>query len=131
MNTRGNIILDLDQTLISSESLKSLDWEKYKDKEKHFTVPTIMEDYYKIFERPYLQEFLNFLFTNFNVCIWTAGTQSYFSFIVDNIIIKKHADRHLKTVLFSCHCDDSNAKKDGTKDLRMLWDGPCRFLFRL
>ena len=31
-----------------------------------------MDDYYITFERPYVQEFLTWLFATYNVCVWTA-----------------------------------------------------------
>jgi len=116
---KPNVFLDLDQTVISSETFsgKFSDWEKankfnYK----------IMEDCYIVFERPGLQKFLKFLFSNFNVSIWTAASKDYALFIIENIIIDKKKSRHIDWIFFSYHCDISSSIKKGTKDLSILWD---------
>lgn len=120
---RMNVLLDLDQTLISAEPLD--DYKKYKDKMKDrsklFRSET-MEDYYIIFERPGLQSFLDYLFENFNVSVWTAASKDYALFIIDKFIINGKKNRKLDWIFFSYHCDASKKLKNGTKDLSMLWD---------
>ena len=63
MNNRHqfNIILDLDQTIISGEPSEEYDFEKNKNKASKFKFE-VMDDLYIIFERPDLQKFLTFLF---------------------------------------------------------------------
>lgn len=60
-NNKKLILLDLDNTLICAEDLASVRDESkmVKAREKFRTVR--MEDYYDIFERPHLQEFLDYL----------------------------------------------------------------------
>ena len=118
--TRYSIILDLDQTLISSEEVKELDKEKDKEKMKKFSVSD-MDGYYTVFERPGLQKFLDFLFQNYNVSVWTAASRSYAMHIIQNIILAKK-NRHLDWIFFSYHCDISKRLKKGTKDLNLLFD---------
>jgi TFIIF-interacting CTD phosphatase-like protein len=120
-NKKLNFILDLDETLISAEATEDYDFEKYKTKAKKFKFEP-MEDYYIIFERPYLQEFLNFLFENFNVSVWTAASKDYALFIIEKIILKDHPERKIDYIFFSYHCNVSKKLKNGTKDLSMLWD---------
>jgi len=81
-----------------------------------------MDGSFKVFERPGLQEFLDFLFKNFNVSVWTAASKSYALFIVDKFILEDHPERKLDYVFFSHHCKLSNKKKNAHKDLDMLWD---------
>lgn len=116
-----NFILDLDETLISAEATEDYDFEKYKKKAKKFKFEP-MEDYYIIFERPYLQQFLDFLFKNFNVSIWTAASKDYALFIIEKIILKDHPERKIDYIFFSYHCNVSKKIKNRTKDLSMLWD---------
>lgn len=100
---KNNVILDLDETIISSKNFSELN--DYKNAEyltKNFKFQK-MEDEYLIFERPYLQEFLTWLFTYFNVIIWSAGSKDYVLFIIDKIILKDKK-RKLKLILFSDHC---------------------------
>ena len=54
-----NLVLDLDQTLISAEASEELDFKKYKEKSKLFRSDD-MDGYYMVYSRPYLQEFLDY-----------------------------------------------------------------------
>ena len=66
------IILDLDQTLISAEELDNGVYkyqDKYADKMKKFKSVKMEEDFL-VFERPYLQKFLTYIFDNFRVSIF-------------------------------------------------------------
>jgi TFIIF-interacting CTD phosphatase-like protein len=120
-----NICLDLDQTLIWAGTNKEYIPDKnskLKEKAKYFD-PIEMDNYYTVFERPGLQDFLDFIFENFNVSVWTAASKDYALFIIKNIIYKKNKEyRVLDWVFFSYHCDISNSTKTGTKDLSLLYD---------
>lgn len=120
-----NILLDLDQTCISAESLDGkrpeFDFQnkEHTEKAKKFSYKN-MDDYYIIFERPGLQEFLDYLFKNFNVSVWTAASKDYALFIIDKIIIGNHKDRKLDWIFFSYHCKISEKKTDHSKSLSLL-----------
>jgi len=116
-----NVLLDLDQTIISSETTDDYDFKKNNTKAKKFTFHD-MDKYYIVFERPGLQKFLTYLFENFNVSVWTAASKDYALFIIDKIILKGKSNRKLDWIFFSYHCDISKKKKKGSKDLNMLWD---------
>lgn len=127
-----NIILDLDQSILSAEVLVK-DEEDEEEEEEIYDIDKNrlkasffnfwnMDNYYVIFERPGLQKFLDFLFKNFNVSVWTAASKSYCMFIVENILIQNRPERKLDHVFFSYHCKLSSKMKKGTKDLSMLWD---------
>lgn len=123
MKHSRNIILDLDQTIIYSEPMDSKDDESDK-KLKILTDNFIchdMEGLYLVCERPGLQQFLDFLFENFNVSVWTAATKSYALFIIKNVILSKPG-RHLDYIFFSYHCEISDKKYNYSKKLDMLWD---------
>lgn len=120
MHTKPNLLLDLDQTLISAEPTEEYDQKKNKKKEKKF-VHHNLDNYYIVFERPHLQEFLDYIFANYNVSVWTAASKDYALFIIDNIILTK-PNRKLDYVFFSYHCKISSAMDTGTKKLTMLWD---------
>ena len=115
------LILDLDQTIISGEASEELDFNKYKEKSKLFRSED-MDGYYMIYSRPYLQEFLDYAFSNFNVSIWTAASKDYALFIIDKLVINNKTDRKLDFVFFSYHCDLSKKIKKHSKELCMLWD---------
>jgi len=116
--SKTNILLDLDQTLISAEASDEYDMDPSRAKMFQFVD---MDGYYVVFERPGLQKFLDYLFKNFNVSVWTAASKDYALFIIDKILLKKPG-RHLDWIFFSYHCDISKRLKGGSKDLDMLWD---------
>jgi len=117
------LILDLDQTLISAEASEDLDFKdpEFQEKSKRFRSDN-MEGYYVVYSRPHLQEFLDYIFENFNVCVWTAASKDYALFIIKNIILNNDSNRKLDYIFFSYHCDWSKRKKKYTKDLCMFWD---------
>ena len=121
--TLKNIVLDLDNTLISAVPLEEFPFDKKGIKEKSLKFPFYnMDDYYIVFERPYLQEFLDYIFSNYNVAVWTAASKDYAMFIVDKIIYSKEG-RKLDFILFSEHGSKSKKLYKGApKQLDMLWE---------
>lgn len=117
---KNNIILDLDQTLLSAEPT---DGFSKNDKYKNLTRYN-MDGYYYVFERPYLQDFLTFIFDNFNVSIWTAATKDYALYIIDNIILKNNPSRKLDYVFYCYHggISERQNEKGGSKNLSTLWN---------
>ena len=115
------LVLDLDQTLISAEADEEYDFKKYQKKALLFDFYD-MDGYYLVFARPFLQEFLDYAFANFEVSIWTAATKDYALFIIDHIILAGKSERKLDWIFFSYHCDISEKLGKGTKDLSILWD---------
>jgi len=116
-----NVLLDLDQTVISAEGDDEYDHDKSKDKATKFKFHD-MDGYYIVFEIPGLQPFLDWLFKNYNVSVWTAASKDYALFIVDKILLGGHPERKLDWIFFSYHCDISKKLKNGTKDLSTIWD---------
>ena len=122
MTSKFNCVLDIDQTLIAAEVLEEYNIEKNKEKSVKFKFEN-MDDYYIIFQRPHLQKFLDYVFANFNVSIWTAASKDYALFILDKIITPVNKpERKIDWVFFSYHCDISRKIKKSSKDLTMLWD---------
>lgn len=119
MKHKLNIILDLDQTLISSEEIHLLK-NSHKKKMDLFNNKNL-DDQYIVFERPGLQSFLDYLFENFNVSVWTAANKSYAIFIINNFILVK-PNRKLDFIFFSYHCNISIKSGKGLKGLSLLWD---------
>jgi hypothetical protein len=121
-NKKFNIILDLDQTVISGEPTDEFDFKNNIKKQNKFKFEP-MEDYYIIFERPHLQKFLDFIFKNFNVSIWTAASKDYALFIIEKILLRSKKNRKIDYIFFSYHCSVSKKlKKKETKSLSILWD---------
>ena len=120
MSKKLSLLLDLDQTVISSVPAEDISFRKYKTKAKKFDSHN-MDGYYIVFERPGLQKFLDWIFANYTVSVWTAASKDYALFIIDRIILKK-PDRKIDFVFFSYHCDLSERMKNGSKDLSIIPD---------
>jgi TFIIF-interacting CTD phosphatase-like protein len=125
MVKKGHVILDLDETLISAQPVKPEDEGDKVDpidpkKAKKFKFHD-MDGYYMVFERPGLQGFLDYLFDNFNVSIWTAASKDYALFVVDKIILAKPS-RKLSHIFYSYHGRISKKKNAGPKGLKLLWE---------
>lgn len=121
MSVKPNLLLDLDQTIISGEPTEEYDFDKNKEKQKLFRHDN-MDDYYLIFSRPGLQDFLDYVFKHYNVSVWTAASKDYALFIIKNIILNNNPSRKLDFIFFSYHCSWSKSCKKGSKNLSMLWD---------
>ena len=91
-----NVILDLDNTIICA-----VEMDYYKLKKDNMGILDAnlkyedFEDAYRIYQRPHLEEFLSFVFRNFNVAIFTAASKDYGLFILDDIIRKIIPDQEL------------------------------------
>lgn len=113
-----NILLDLDQTIIASEYI-----DKFAQKNQAVLKKlnhVMLDNDFIIFERPHLQEFLDFLFANFNVSVWTAASRDYGMFIVKNFILTK-PNRRIDFFFYSYHTNMAMRESKKLKDLSMLW----------
>jgi hypothetical protein len=126
-DSKINLVLDLDNTIISSVELKDLDRMKYK----HEKLPYKEMEDYRVYARPYLREFLDYAFKNFKVTIWTAADIEYATFIIDKFVLRTHHknsdktnERKLNMIFHSKNCDQSQNKydKESPKDLRYLYN---------
>ena len=127
INNIKNIILDLDETLINSiipgELLYSNKGNIFKKKEKLFTHHMMDVDFIVV-ERPHLQTFLDFIFKNYNVSVWTAASKSYALFIIENILLKSNKKRKLDYILYDSHCNYSKHNTNCIKQLEQLFHLP-------
>ena len=115
------IILDLDNTLICSEEIDDKKFlTKYESKFDKFKSSKFEE--YKIFHRPHLQEFLDYIFKHYNVSIWTAASKDYALFIINKILLQNKPERNIDVILFRYHCELSEEHKGTSKKLQMLWN---------
>jgi hypothetical protein len=119
-NPIHNIILDLDETLISAIDVREMKSDKelienYKLRQKLFKCHKMDNDYI-ITERPGVQEFLDFIFKHFNVSVWTAASKEYALFVIERVILTK-SNRKLDFICFSYHCDLSRQKTGCIKQL--------------
>jgi len=120
LDTRMNVLLDLDNTLINT--LEDDERDKVPvDFQDRFVHHDLLPYGMRIFARPGLEEFLDFLFDNFNVCVYTAAEQEYALFIINNFLLTK-PNRKVHWVFFRYHVELGRKRFQGTKDLRLLFD---------
>lgn len=121
--SKSNVIIDLDNTIIScitnnqknSNIISSLTskYTSYHKLVEHNTTK------YIIFERNNLKSFLDYIFENFNVSIWTAATRRYSSFVIQNVF----KGRNIDYIFFDYHVDLSKKLYDqNPKHLNLLFD---------
>jgi RNA polymerase II subunit A small phosphatase-like protein len=80
---KNTLILDLDETLFHSSPLDM------DDDEIGLHHDFKVDDYYFVYLRPHLKDFLKTAFKYFNVAVWTAATNDYATEIVKNIFDEK------------------------------------------
>ena len=114
-----NVILDLDSTIIHS-----LEPEEYIYLSSEFQNKFNNKDmlgYVRIFARPNLEYFLDYLFKNYDVSVLTAADYGYGWFIIQNFILT-NPDRKLKYFMHHYHTEIADEMYGKHKDLRMLFD---------
>ena len=112
---KGLVILDLDNTIICAVE----DSKKEKVANPEFFKEGKRFAEYTIYARPYLQPFLDKLFSTYNVAVWTAAGISYANFIIDHFILIK-PDRHLEFTMWNEHCEYSEDEYGHQKKLMIL-----------
>ena len=118
------LVVDLDETLI-----KSMDRKQARSHQEQAAVlkklglgPYDMAGHYAVWERPGLQPFLDFIFHNFNVVIWTAASKDYCGFIVNRIVCPiEKPKRQLSLCLWADHGEASEREYQSPKSLDWLW----------
>jgi hypothetical protein len=110
-----HVLLDIDETLL--RYVKKKVWECIPNR-ADFT--TIFYNDYVFMLRPNVQDFLNFIFSKFEVSIWTWGCAEYAK-IVANILTNGNTHK-FKDILSLEDCEiASMIHETGGKDLRYLW----------
>jgi TFIIF-interacting CTD phosphatase-like protein len=110
------VILDLDNTCICSVEMRHLDKVKHPETFQYID----LETYYRIYERPGLQPFLDELFLKYKVGVWTAAGFDYAKFIIDHFIISGSKNRNLEFFMWDKHCTYSETHSTQIKDVTLL-----------
>jgi len=114
-----NVILDLDNTIINS--LDNDDRTRLPINFQNKFIFKEMIPIYRVYGRPNLEEFLDYIFIHYNVSVFTAAEKDYALFIIDNFILTK-PERKLDFIFYRMHVDLGEKLYNGVKDLRLLWD---------
>ena len=115
-----NVILDLDNTIINTVGL-DID-SNLINKFEYIIYQVNTFDRALIFKRPHLDEFLDWLFENCNVSVFTHADKDYAMFVVDNFICKGKTNRKLDFIFYRYHVELGLELYKGYKDLRLLWN---------
>jgi len=120
MSCKLNVVLDLDDTLIHSVQYNNIS-----------TIPPVWKNKgtilipgdYVTFRRPHLEKFLDFLFENFNVGVFTAASKDYANEIVWQFV----QDKPGRKVDFLLSASDLQSSKqlygsETMKKLNYIWD---------
>jgi hypothetical protein len=126
------LVMDLDQTLISSEipdkiGKLSKRRQDYLDEKLNSYIMKDSEgnSQYRVFQRPYLQEFFDFMNDNrdkFRLAVWTAASKPYATSIINNYYYNKPHREKLEFIWYDDHVKISETHFNNHKDLDLLWD---------
>lgn len=132
MVKKGLIILDIDNTLIDTKIIykKNLNQQHKgyislttKEKCKLLTnkelTPMVSILVYK---RPYLAQFLKYIFENYTVALWTAAKKEWMDTILDKVLYK-----YKNKFLFKWHREHSETEAKYMKPLRKVFDKYKRY----
>lgn len=110
MFKRKLIVLDIDRTLVHAcpQQYVQNKWNEWYN--------SFDFDMYKVYIRPNMQQFLDFLFDHFDVGVFTAGGNEYADVIVEHLF----AERKLQFVLSSDHCDECFEETNKSKCMQWL-----------
>ncbi len=123
------VVLDLDNTCICA-----IEHENEKDDtplthpssvhpEWHKGEYVDLDRLYRIYSRPNLQEFLDILFRDYDVAVWTAADLDYALFVIEHFITPKHkSGRTLQFIMWAEHCEHSenHTEDEQSKQLDLL-----------
>ena len=110
-----NVLLDIDETLL--RYVKKDIWEQIPNR---MEFGTIFFKEYVFMLRPKIHEFLNYLFSKFNVSIWTWGCTEYAN-IVSNILTNGQPHKFKDILSLEDAEIASLINETGGKDLRHIW----------
>lgn len=120
---RMNVLLDLDNTIINALESKEQELIETRPELSKFDCKKFTAYGMSIYARPGLQEFLDFLFQNFNVSVYTAAEQEYATFIIEKFILTKpERDQHFKHIFWRYHVEMGEKHYGEVKDLRLLFN---------
>lgn len=133
---KPTIVLDLDETLISSwgpyEKELTENWDRISRSGMKITCLYEKDEKttaFYVFHRPHLEEFLDFLFRNFNVVVWTAATSDYACEVVEKVFKSPNGEPLVPyMILTRDHDEEARRQYGGSKDLRYIWRSSLPFV---
>ena len=117
-----NVILDIDETFVYFINKKYFahSWDTISDAEKAKYVVHDHKDGVFI-ERPHLEAFLDYLFENCTVSVWTWSDADYAEGVVKRFLIRGRDDRKVEHIYSEDDAAASSKLHGNSKDLHYLW----------
>jgi hypothetical protein len=106
-----NVILDIDGTLVDTRDVQIF------SQHAHLRMKTQPE--FVVYLRPHIGTFLDWLFENFSVSLWTAGSEPYARWIAQHVVGVRR-NKSLKHVLSARDCQSSLNMYGSLKSLKYL-----------
>lgn len=116
---KPTVFLDLDHTLICAYKQGSPD--SMKAQTENLFEPAVTFANYDVYTRPHLTEFLDFLFKNFYVAIWTAASSDYAAVITSELVLRDDKTRRLDMFLTADDTTVASKEMGGVKNLSAIW----------
>lgn len=118
-----NIVLDIDQTIVSAYRTSNL-FPNFENEVKELKkyLSTIIMGPYTVFVRPHFKKFIHYLFKNFNVSVWTAGSEDYANVIAKYMMDVARSPEFGGFIFHAAMCRESKAKYGNIKDMRLIWN---------
>jgi hypothetical protein len=117
-----NVILDIDETFVYfiKKAFFAHSWDTLSPEEK---AKYIVHDHkHGVFiERPHLDTFLDYLFANCTVSVWTWSDREYAEGIVTRFLLRGHSDRKIEHIFAEEDAEASSKEHGNSKDLNYLW----------
>jgi hypothetical protein len=127
LKKRKLVVLDLDNTCICAKEKHEIRTVANSDfyTGVHAPVDLLDDDnetiIYRIYPRPRLQEFLDQLFEEYRVAVWTAADLDYALFVIQHFITPVgFPNRHLEFIMWGEHCEYSSEKTKRTRQAKQL-----------
>ena len=116
-----NVILDLDNTIINTLPIDEANPFMNNFHYSLFRVNPVLSDV--IMARPGLDEFLDWLFANCKVSVFTHAEKDYALEVINKFIIQGKKERKLDLIYYRYHVNMGLDIYGGYKDLRLIWNG--------
>jgi len=123
------IVLDLDETVLHSLHYDELDENKIHTEifSKFMDDDSDEDNHYVVYTRPHVMKFMDYIFKDHRVIVWTAASEDYATWIIRNILsLSEHSNdpipRNIELLLSGDHCDISHELSDKHKHLDLLYN---------
>jgi len=112
MSARPLLILDLDETLVSTVSSALFETLPISSQRMLYSLVDVEMDAprgsqkFVVFKRPFVETFLNYMARFYRLALWSAGAYPYVRAVVENVL-RPHMHEPFEFVWSEQHCDNA------------------------